>query len=343
MKEIESHTALRGLASIGVVLFHYTIGLNYHHYLEKSHAFVDMFFILSGFIIAAVYSGYLVPGAKFRYRSFYFSRFARIYPLYIAALTLTVGFFVVVGKEMHDEAASHIAFSLFAVQAWGVSDQFYFNFPAWSISAEFAAYLCFPIFALYWRNRSSIPLLLAVVVLSYIILIHNYGTLNIDERLAGLRGVVGFALGMIVYHYRGMTEKLQNINLMQIGAILSLFSCFYFEVSEIFLIPSFAALIALTWTDSGFLARFLSIRIFQLLGAWSFGIYLLHIPITMVGSYLWPHVPFVNLQNKELFITVMLASTIMAAFLSYQYFEKPMRKWIKSLATDNHSSRLKRD
>ncbi len=330
MKEIKSHTALRGLASIGVVLFHYTIGMDYHHYLEKSHAFVDMFFILSGFIIAAVYSKHLIPGNKDGYKSFYISRFARIYPLYIASIIITLLFILTVGKTINPENAGHIFFSFLAVQAWGVSDQFYYNFPAWSISAEFAAYLFFPLLAFYWRSKSNIPLLLLIISLAYFLLVHSYGTLDVDERMAGFRGIIGFSLGMVLYHYREIIYGLTSINLWQALSIAALTISFYLNVSELFLIPSFSALIILTWTDEGFLSRILSVKYLQLLGVWSFGIYLLHIPVRMVFSYLWPHIPYIDTNNEEAFVLSAILLTILSAFISYEYFENPLRNWIKN-------------
>src|SRR4051812_1010229 len=127
MREIYSHTALRGVAALLVVLFHYRTILGpafnmdgYTSFLAKSYLWVDFFFILSGFILCHVYG--TRPGENQRSMlEFLQARLARIYPLHLATLTLLVSFQAIVARTNHPiEVGSWATFwpNLFGVQAW---------------------------------------------------------------------------------------------------------------------------------------------------------------------------------------------------------------------------------
>src|SRR5262245_52376951 len=86
--------ALRILASFAVVMFHWRGHLAYKPasdataWLNSWIVFVDLFFVISGFIIAAVYSARMSTLAQ--YGDFLFKRFARLAPLHYATLALYV-------------------------------------------------------------------------------------------------------------------------------------------------------------------------------------------------------------------------------------------------------------
>jgi peptidoglycan/LPS O-acetylase OafA/YrhL len=119
---------------------------------------VEMFFVLSGFILSHVYLQGFGDG-RFRYGAFLWARVARIYPLHLACL---VGLGVLAaaasvgGLELSGQMVNWQALvpNLLAVHAWGFSPASAWNHPSWSISAEFFAYLTFPAFAwAAWRLR----------------------------------------------------------------------------------------------------------------------------------------------------------------------------------------------
>src|ERR1700744_3320893 len=97
MVDIRSHTSLRGIAAVLVVAFHYAVplrhvGFDVNRYtllVARGYLWVDLFFILSGFILCHVYANQLVDIRSIA--SFFRARFARIYPLHIATLLLLVG------------------------------------------------------------------------------------------------------------------------------------------------------------------------------------------------------------------------------------------------------------
>lgn len=98
-RQLPSLTSLRGLAALWVVLYHYCVqcfpnldAAQYTSFIGKGYLAVDMFFMLSGFVMTHVYQRafYDPNGIKLHYRSFLIARFARLYPLHIFVLFLFV-------------------------------------------------------------------------------------------------------------------------------------------------------------------------------------------------------------------------------------------------------------
>lgn len=151
-------TAFRFFAAAWVVLF------GFFHLLRPEDAFgpmpalvakgylgVELFFILSGFILSHVYTG-AVEAGRFRYGGFVWARLARIYPLHLltlAAMGALAGVAAVMGVQPDHAVAppASLPAHLTLTQAWGVLPGGAWNHPSWSISAEWAAYLAFPLFA----------------------------------------------------------------------------------------------------------------------------------------------------------------------------------------------------
>jgi peptidoglycan/LPS O-acetylase OafA/YrhL len=144
---------LRGIAALAVVAFHFNIFFLPQARLAGilpgvSHAYlaVDLFFLMSGFVMAHVYGRLLAANWREHWRRFVIARFARLYPVF--AVTLVVMFVAV--------ALSHIplTYVLFSgrtlalqplmLQQWtsGLS----WNYPSWSISTETEAYVYFVFF-----------------------------------------------------------------------------------------------------------------------------------------------------------------------------------------------------
>lgn len=152
----------RFVAALGVFIFHLKIiDSGIAPVWNGSYGlFVDMFFILSGFVISYSYPSD-ARGLK-AYARFMIRRIARIYPLHL--LTLLV-FVLLIGFGLDRSARStplDFLYNLVLLQAWGVTDHLSFNSPSWSISAEFFCYLIFPLLMLLARKVH--PLVLAAIV-----------------------------------------------------------------------------------------------------------------------------------------------------------------------------------
>lgn len=206
-------TLLRFFAAFWVVLYTYWAELGLATtpgFIQAGHMGVDLFFILSGFILSYTYLESFGTG-RFRYQSFLTNRLARIYPLHIATLAFTIALVVVAGLRgitLDGNVANWSALPahLFLVNAWGLAPTASFNHPSWSISAEWFAYLLFPLFAaVLWplRQRPIAAVMLAVIVLavSYIGFqaVAGFSLADATFQWGALRIVPTFLLGGALY------------------------------------------------------------------------------------------------------------------------------------------------
>ncbi len=172
--QINSLTSLRGIAALVVVVHHfsyytlpktgsilsvYTLPKTgsilsvYSNFFKNGYLWVDFFFILSGFIMTHVYIGDFSSRVNFsNYRSYIFSRFARIYPLHIFVLSLFVGLEIAKLFLLNNSGftgkfnLTALFANIFLLQAFDLNCpplfwcNTYWNEPAWSISVEFIIY-----------------------------------------------------------------------------------------------------------------------------------------------------------------------------------------------------------
>lgn len=144
-------TGLRGFAALAVLFYHIRGGMTGFlpdrviSVLAQGYLAVDLFFVLSGFVLWWTY------GNEFRDRGigaaphFIVRRFARIFPLHLAVLSAMLLFAAALLLSGRDPG-EHYSFAdlpahYLLVQNWGFSDRLAWNDPAWSISTEWAAYL----------------------------------------------------------------------------------------------------------------------------------------------------------------------------------------------------------
>ncbi|GLR66169.1 acyltransferase [Acidocella aquatica] len=172
-QEISDLTVGRALLAAWVFTYHVDLYLNFSAWLgpcagivRHGYLGVDGFFILSGLILARVHPelsragihpqlswesfGTLQP---FHPRAWHFwgKRLARIYPLHFVTILLFAAIFgvgIAFGVTPRDPARfSFPAFleNIFLLQGWGFSSHGAWNYPSWSVSAEWAGYLLFPV------------------------------------------------------------------------------------------------------------------------------------------------------------------------------------------------------
>ncbi|MFH2008532.1 MAG: acyltransferase [bacterium] len=163
---IHAIDGLRGVAALGIVLYHMRATLAYSPELkwaaggfEKYYLLLDLFFIVTGFSIASGYAETFERRFTAReYGRFLWGRFARLYPLYLCVLlvlaaqetiylfTDAAGLGLAPYPPWGRSCATPETFvtSLFMLQSWGFHDKLVWNIPAWYVSALVVAYLAFP-------------------------------------------------------------------------------------------------------------------------------------------------------------------------------------------------------
>jgi peptidoglycan/LPS O-acetylase OafA/YrhL len=349
--QIRSHTGLRGVAALLVVAYHQEFGPFYKlpfelstNVFRRSYLMVDLFFILSGFIISYVYRAdraTRMSGAETR--SFLFTRFARIYPLHFVSavymLLFAVGSTTVLALSGHSYQPLHAKdltdwlLQLVLLNAW-IPGYDAWNIPSWSISAEMFAYLLFPaiVTAHVIKDRLSRAALLSISLAFYAYIAATSGSLDIIAGLAPLRCIAGFGLGMIIYHHRSQVLRASDFVLSAIQVVALLWACWalVYKVSDPLIIPAFVLIVATTWPDRGLAAKLLSLRPFQWLGKISYSVYLLHVPIGATLWFFWVHIePRLGLappMTRSIWLVMIFGAVLTGSGFTYRYIELPARR-----------------
>jgi peptidoglycan/LPS O-acetylase OafA/YrhL len=178
--------------------------------IRNAYLFVDFFFVLSGFVIAANYEKRLMNG--FGYGRFALLRFGRLYPLHLFVLACYVGFemlklmiarfgvaFETPAFSGHDQSGFAVVTNLLLLQGLGVNDGLTWNHPSWSISTEFFAYLLFAAALATLRERVWIWLLIAVLIGPVLVLYLSPRNMDATFDFGMIRCVAGFSAGALTY------------------------------------------------------------------------------------------------------------------------------------------------
>lgn len=324
--------ALRGMAALVVAFVfhqHYLTGQFQSGPLDTLPLFawlhqngwvaVDLFFVISGFIFAYIYLD--SERLKVTGRQFFWARFARLYPLHLAALLLCAGI-LSFGKPYSatyvDNGWWNFILNLFMLQESGLQTAKSFNVPAWSISVEIMCYTAF-----YWIASRLRPHIYRVSALLAIggLLVTISDSSTIDH--VG-RGFCGYFSGVILYRFRDAPRD--RVLLACVIGALFVFLVPIFSLGAVFGITIFPALVFLALGINS-----LRHPLFVWLGDRSYAIYMLHIPVYMAINVLvfgsepvptdlvWPTIVFA-------WLSVLLLSD-----LSFRFIEVPLRDWLRTI------------
>lgn len=211
----ETLDGYRGLAAIAVATRHSDSIFDFPIAMPTSYLAVDLFFVLSGFVIAHAYDERFRAGVS--PSSFIVARIARLYPLYLLGMVLGGGVVIcglILGSTDWDWIllVSAAAFGLMWLPFPHVTPSgnspYPLNSPSWSLFFELFINL---VFALAWRWL-TLPRLLVVIVGSGIVLlicVHNVGTVNLGwdwPTFAGgfARVTYSFFVGVLIFRLKGL-------------------------------------------------------------------------------------------------------------------------------------------
>ncbi|MEY4241979.1 MAG: hypothetical protein RJA14_1675 [Pseudomonadota bacterium] len=339
-------TGVRFFLALGVVLFHYQLqwtlpgdgGL-----LNRARLAVDVFFILSGFILTHVY---LQGDGTLNYRRFLTARFARIYPAHLFILLAMLGLVLAaplfdVGLEPGRFNPADFVGTLLLVQAWFPRETLVlWNGPAWSLSAEWFAYLAFPAYAalaLRLRTRPWVIIALAVMVFVALDAIYRaqFGRVlpRAEDSMGILRIVPEFLYGIGLYYLgQRWTLSPRASVVSALATTVTLLSLMQFGVDDRIIVAAAGPFIlSLALLEKARVRTFLSHPVVLFAGEASFALYLVHIPILMVWRNAaqaftgWPG----DYRMGVAELTAMLVLTLAAAAAIHVFVEQPGRRWLR--------------
>lgn len=223
--ELES---IRGIAALLVVLVHVPKwgGILDYAWIPSLALMVDLFFVLSGFVIFWTYGDKLHAGVDVA--RFQFLRFGRLYPVHLLFLVLylcleVAKLYASRGMEIATPAFAHNTLwrfvqNLFLVQALAPGSEVSFNLPSWSISVEYYTYLLFAVIVLLAR-RWALFVLAATAAAALTALSLDY-TASMEPVL---RCWAGFFVGcLLASAYRKRLHTVALPAIAPLGALLAM-------------------------------------------------------------------------------------------------------------------------
>lgn len=357
--EIRALTSLRGIAACAVVAMHFSSTMQLdciatipslapHGYLA-----VDMFFVLSGFIMAYTYlASFQKMNRRHAYRAFIAKRVARIMPLNVTlvALIIIIGLILTWIFKYNPlfETRPHHALEDFFTNALllpGIGIGNSVDWPSWSIGTEFVAYLFFP--ALIWiafDHNWKISLGVAIFsILALLSICLGNVSLNPDGFHAQhifptrdmIRCISEFILGLLAYRLflSGLFRKFLKNDAFTL-MLVSLVAVFiFFRLGDFFAILLFPMIVLALALNQDRVARVMETPILYFLGLISFSLYLVHdpfrAPILDFIRYLHPAplTPVLALSAAAL-STIMM---ILPASAAYWLIERPGRTFVRRI------------
>lgn len=296
-EETRTLTGLRGVLAVAVMIDHYAevnfsaaypLSMLPHFYLA-----VDLFMLLSGFILAKVYEDRLreLPFAA-GYRLFLWRRIVRLWPIY--ALTTVVCFVLVKAgllTFLHPDASwAALGANLLAVQSWiwpGSS----LNGPGWSISTEWLANLVFPLLVPMvlggsWRRAlwiAGVALAMLAGSAAWFGQLFDIPSPWAVNVITG-PGAVGrclseFVLGMVCWRVRDRAGRARILgrDLVLVPVMVGLFILMQWTVLDVPFVLGGAVLLTGLSFEASRVSRVLRSRVLMSLGRISYSLYLIHI------------------------------------------------------------------
>jgi peptidoglycan/LPS O-acetylase OafA/YrhL len=348
MKEIKSLTGLRGIAATYVMIGH--IFINYwrvvdvhlntwnNSFIQKClvkgiaghYLSVDVFFILSAFVLSMSYEYKVQSGINITFlKNYLVKRFARIYPIYIANILL----FYLLFKP--DLPVRSILRNILLLQIFFPTN-YTINGVSWSLSVEWVIYFIFPFILLIKSKKWMLFFILSMLGYAYLFFFVS-GHFSIPSLFdihfivgkdALIRGISAYLLGIAIYKiFSCKPAWIRTINKYIIYVLILIFFFIFIVRNDLFM-PILLALLILGITNQNSVSKFLSSKPVYFLGLISYSLYLNHWLVFKVVEAICQKYNFSILLNRCLFALSVFLS-IFISYITYKLIEMPIGKYIR--------------
>ncbi|MCV5708199.1 acyltransferase [Escherichia coli] len=363
MDKIKSIHYLRGIAALVVVAFHLRSNLN-GIYAQKDLGYllfsggasgVDLFFIISGFIIT------LSTAKKTSASDFIIKRLFRIYPILLISLFLL--FFIMPNSNVYDYVRSAIPLHAnyndeapffgwnSLITAWTLTYELYFYFifiVSMSISHKFRTLIC-----------SSILLITIISSQLYFngsVSFSGNSASNITEtsgiasllRFASSPMMIEFIFGMFLYELRSIYKRVPMADVVVFIGVSFYVCCFIsgyrggFGPINFGLWGLFIVFSSLVYESNH---EIKDSKILSFLGDISYSLYMSHILVIELFRQQWPDAPIYSAGSGFSRFLFLMSVSIVVSYFAFIYIEKPFIKYGRQLISslNNRSRRTDRD
>ena len=336
---------LRAIAVLSVIVYHAKISLNNSYILNGGFLGVDIFFVISGYLISSIIFKEIKEKKNFSFLNFYERRVRRIFPVLFVVLLFTffLGFlflepifFVNLSNSIISSLLffSNIFFYITGIEYDAPSS---LNIPllhTWSLSIEEQFYIIFPILLLTINNlqKNKYFIIISIIIIS-ILSAEVVGRYNQDLNFYILSSRVwelmcGVLCALIKIN--GYKEKIskKNYEIIHIIAFILIFSSLLLfsdqnrNPSLITLIPILGTMLIILFDKNDtFISKFLTLKILVFIGLISYSLYLWHYPFFAFSRIIFEN----NHPNINLIKFAIPVIIIIFSILTYFFIEKPFR------------------
>lgn len=366
--DLPALTGLRGLLALWVVTYHATIGMEMRgislpaqaplgivNFLTAGSLAVEMFFVLSGFLMVHVHARDFAPPKRSTQwlaaaARFWGLRVIRLWPVHALVIAI-YGTINLWGFDWPVQtcgnpfnrlspcdrfATADLPSQLLLVAAWGDALLYRWNFVSWSISAEWLAYLAFPVLVLATSRIAAA----AATTLAFILLAASGPYLawlgpmfhGLSDSYSALRVVPGFTAGcLLAQAFAGHgASRIDHLALAAAAALIFLVTLS--PVPMLAIVPGAALIATLAAEKPGRFGALLATAPLQALGRLSYSLYVSHFLTLELLGRATRSSRFVTSSAPRMWLTVaggILACLVVGA-LVHRYFEEPVGRALRS-------------
>lgn len=337
--------SLRGVAAMAIVLLHFGSYLlprigdfirSITPVIDRSYLAVDLFFILSGFVMAYRYSSTFEREVHvFSYRNFMLRRFVRVYPLHIIVLASLVllhwcvePYFPGIPEDPFKVIRNKFTLvsNVFLLHSSGIGDQGCYNctswnYPSWSISAEWLSYFLIPFVVLFCKKLRLLASFATLVLFAglYFVIEARVGHLDVASSLGWYRCISEIFLGVLVYDVGFGRFRVKEfwVNLFFAITILII----HFRAPDSLVVALIAILLLLVVNSHGH--RILHFKWLRWLGERSYSIYIVHALVQDIFSFSWRVAYLYPIQDSSVLwqLTMLFFAFVLTLLLAHYLYE----------------------
>jgi peptidoglycan/LPS O-acetylase OafA/YrhL len=368
--QIPTLTALRGIAALLVVTYHFNqyvlpvVNAQWTLAHLRGYLWADFFFILSGFIMTYVYQKRFKTGVTVKsFLAFMRLRFARLYPIHLLTLVWLIALYLLVVKLCHVTLEPvlqsvfnppSIGLHLLMLHGFNTVWSTTWNIPAWAIGSEWLVYLLFPFLVFLMQKERFLFIILAFIVVfcgyAYVtmpmsgVYLANTWLQHLPNSIDHyvfpmnfIRCFAGFLLGMTTHYFYALkwANRWLKHGAIFVISVLFFFVFCHFSLSDRFTILLFPIMILSAAYNETRVSKYLGNKHLQAIGAWSYSIYMLHIPLLfsiMSVQLVYPTLalpkPTTYQFSGTLICLLFLGLVLVFARFFHRTVEEPMRKFI---------------
>ncbi len=334
---------LRGIAAMLVVQRH--VSPLFFQVLPSAYLAVDLFFVLSGFVIAFAYEEKL-KSSRISFKRFMILRLLRLYPLYILAFLLMLYFYVDTGGTIGETGRTSLLvgtiFSLVFLPspiALSFNQGLFVVLPAWSLFNELVVNVAYGL-AVKWLNTRKIAIIMAISGALLVFAVYKFGKLDVGFHRHDLYGGMArvfysFFAGVLIFRYRHLSRPLPaavgGLCMLALVAVLCLpvtagLRPVYDIAAALIILP------ALVFVSSSVRMGEASGKACLFIGSASYAVYVLHVPFGEWTMHIFPLLFGTAAENYApwagiVFLTVL----VVIGWALDKYFDAPIRRYLSKV------------